>query len=547
MLSPIAMWTAGRRAPTFDAPSLAAAAAAFRAPVHILREGMTANRLDGRVGVGLDGEIIPTRMLNGHAAYPLLATLPPLYPEWLGDRSFNDTHGVRFPYVSGAMANGIATTDLVIAMAQAGMLGFFGAAGLAYPRVEEALGRLRAALGRGAAGDGPTWGMNLIHSPNEPALEEAVADLYLRNGVTHVSAAAYLALTPAIVRYACTGLTQDAEGHIHRRTHVFAKVSRPETARHFLSPAPTALLDALAKSGKISAQEAALARHVPVAEDITVEADSGGHTDKQALGAVFPVIAELRDALVAEHGYSRPVRVGAAGGLGTPRSVAAAFSLGAAYVLTGSVNQSAIESGLSPAGKAMLAQAAMGDVVMAPAADMFEQGVEVQVLKRGTMFGSRAHRLYVAYRNHPSLDAIPSAERARLEKQVLGVTFDEVRSATRAFWADRDPRENQRAAADSKHEMALCFRWYLGLSSRWAIVGDDARRMDYQIWCGPAMGAFNDWVRGSFLEPPEQRTVVQIALNLLEGAATVTRATQLRSYGAPIPASAYRFTPRPLA
>jgi len=541
MLSPIAMWSPGSRDPGFGGAALAAAAADFRSSVHVLREGLEG----GRVGIGTEGEVTPPRHLNGHSGYPLLATLPPLYPEWLGDRSFLETHRVRFPYVTGAMANGIATTDLVAAAARAGILGFFGAAGLAFPHVEAALGRLEEALG--TAGTGPTWGMNLIHSPNEPALEEAVADLYLRRGVTHVSAAAYLALTPAIVRYACSGLTQDASGAIQRKTHVFAKISRPETAKHFLSPAPPAMLEQLVRDGKLTADEARLAAHVPVAEDFTVEADSGGHTDKQSLGAVFPVISELRDRLAEEHGYTRPIRVGAAGGLGTPRSIAAAFSMGASYVLTGSVNQSAVESGLSPAGKAMLAQATMTDVVMAPAADMFEQGVEVQVLKRGTMFGARAHRLFVAYRTYESLDAIPAAERAKLEKQVLGATIGEVRESTRAFWADRDPEENAKAAADPKHEMALCFRWYLGLSSRWAIVGDEQRRLDYQIWCGPAMGAFNDWVRGSFLEPPESRTVVQIALNLLEGAATVTRANQLRSYGAPVPPAAYQFRPRPLS
>ncbi len=250
--------------------------------------------------------------------------------------------------------------------------------------------------------------------------------------------------------------------------------------------------------------------------------------------------------MMAEHGFERPIRVGAAGGLGTPRSVAAAFSMGAAYVLTGSVNQAAIESGLSRAGKEMLAQAAMGDVGMAPAADMFEQGVEVQVLKRGTMFAVRGGRLLDAYRAYAGLDAIPAAERAKLEKQVLGATFDEVRAHTKKFWAERDPEQNERAARDPKHEMALCFRWYLGLSSRWAIVGEPQRRLDYQIWCGPAMAAFNDWAKGSFLEPLDNRTVVQIAKNLLEGAAVITRAHQLRSYGAPVTAEAFRFVPRPL-
>ncbi|MEO0322570.1 MAG: PfaD family polyunsaturated fatty acid/polyketide biosynthesis protein [Myxococcota bacterium] len=515
----------------FDAAALVHAAQAFRETTHIVREP------GGRIGVAFRGALRPA----SEHGFALLATLPPLYPEWLGDRAFNEAHGVRFPYVAGAMANGIATVELVVAMARAGMLGFFGAAGLARPRVEEALGRLERELG-----DALPWGMNLIHSPNEPELEASVAGLYLRRGVRRVSASAYLALTPSIVRYAASGLRRAADGRVVRANHVFAKISRPETARHFLAPAPAALLDGLVRDGLLTAEEATLAREVPVAEDIIVESDSGGHTDRQALGAVFPVICALRDELTRAHGFTRPIRVGAAGGLGTPRAVAAAFAQGAAFVLTGSVNQASLEAGLSAAGKAMLAEASMADVEMAPAADMFEQGVEVQVLKRGTMFASRGKRLREAYRAYASLDAIPESERDKLARQVLGVSVAEVRQATRDFWAERDPSENAKAAADPKHEMALCFRWYLGLSSRWAIAGTPERRLDYQIWCGPAMGAFNAWAKGSFLEDPARREAVQIAKNLLEGAAVVTRAHQLRAYGAAVPAAAFHFQPRPL-
>jgi trans-AT polyketide synthase, acyltransferase and oxidoreductase domains len=123
---------------------------------------------------------------------------------------------------------------------------------------------------------------------------------------------------------------------------------------------------------------------------------------------------------------------------------------------------------------------------------------------------------------------------------------DEVWSRTQDFWRERDPRELDKARANPKHKMALCFRWYLGLSSRWAISGEPSRRLDYQVWCGPAMGAFNDWVKGSFLEPAGARGAVQIALNLLEGAAVVTRAQQLRSYGVPVPAKAFFYAARPL-
>ena len=61
--------------------------------------------------------------------------------------------------------------------------------------------------------------------------------------------------------------------------------------------------------------------------------------------------------------------------------------------------------------------------------------------------------------------------------------------------------------------MALVFRWYLGKASHWANSGDPARKMDYQIWCGPAMGAFNEWARGTFLEAPERREAAVVALN----------------------------------
>ena len=141
----------------------------------------------------------------------------------------------------------------------------------------------------------------------------------------------------------------------------------------------------------------------------------------------------------------------------------------------------------------------------------------------------------------------PDADRRRIETTMLRSSVDEAWESTRAFWSQRDPGEVVKAELDPKHKMALVFRSYLGQSSRWAITGDAARQTDYQIWCGPAMGAFNRWTEGSFLEEPAQRGVVQVARNLMEGAAVVTRAQQLRSYGVPVPATAFDFRPRPLA
>ncbi|MEQ9366786.1 MAG: PfaD family polyunsaturated fatty acid/polyketide biosynthesis protein [Leptospirales bacterium] len=540
-------------APAFAGSEILQYIPLIRRPVHIIHDNA-----ERRIGLALDGTIADgafSRNGNGAALpgatarpgptageYQLLATLPPLYPEWLGDRSFQEAHNLRFPYVAGAMARGICTTTIVIEMARGGMLGFFGAAGLSLPRIETAIDELQTALDPA----GLSYGSNLIHSPNESGLEDAIVDLYLRRGVRRVSASAYMNLTPAIVRYAAAGLHRDGTGRVVRLNHVFAKISRPEVAEHFLSPPPAEILSGLVSQAKLSAEEAQLASQLPVAEDFTCEADSGGHTDNRPLTVLLPMIMQLRDRLSAKYNYARSIRIGAAGGLGTPAAVAAAFGLGAAYVVTGSVNQAATESGLSPEGRVMLAGAGMADVVMAPSADMFEMGVKVQVLRKGTMFGVRAQQLYDLYSSHASLEEIPAATRARLEKEIFQKSIDAVWNETRAFFQERDPSELKRAERDSRHRMALVFRWYLGGSSRWPIDGVPERRLDYQIWCGPAMGAFNAWTAGSFLEDPANRGVTQIALNLLEGAAVITRAQQLRSYGLPVPGRAFQFQPRPL-
>ena len=532
-VSSVGSWRAGPAQPAFDADALASALPRVREPIHIVYD-----RATGQIGLGIGGEVLSARDAGDYA---LLATLPASYPEWLGDRSFSEAHGVRFPYVAGEMANGIATARMVIAMANAGMLGFFGAAGLGYGRVEAGLDEISAALGE----DAP-WGVNLIHSPAEPDLEDRVADLLIRRGVKLISASAFMAIQPSVVRCAAAGLSLDAAGNVVRRHHVFAKISRAEVAAQFMSPPPAEMLRALVAEGKLTHAEAELAARLPIAEDVTVEGDSGGHTDNQTLVALFPLILALRDELTARFGYTRAIRVGAAGGLGTPSAVAAAFSLGAAYVVTGSVNQSAVEAGLSEPAKKMLAECGIADVAMAAAADMFELGVKLQVLKRGTMFAARANSLYELYRTYDSLDALPPEVRVKVETKLIGAPLDDVWRETESFWLSRDPGQVTRANEDPKHKMALVFRWYLGKSSRWAIEGDASRRADYQIWCGPAMGAFNGWVKGSFLEQPAERTVVQIALNLLEGAVIAARAQQLRSFGVPVPVAALGFRPRRL-
>ena len=455
----------------------------------------------------------------------VLAAVPAVSPRQLGDPGFLTAHGLDYAYMAGSMANGISSAEMVIALGKAGMLGAFGAGGLVPQRLETAIQQVQQALP-----DGP-YAFNLIHSPSEPVMEESAVNLYLKYGVTTIEASAYLRLTPYLVRYRAAGLRLNAAGGIDIGNRVIAKISRREVATRFMQPAPSKMLRELVEGGLITEEQASMAEKVPMADDVTVEADSGGHTDNRPLVCLVPSILALRDEIQAQQRYPTPVRVGAAGGIGTPVAALGAFMMGAAYVVTGSINHSCVEAGTSAHVKGLLSQADMADVMMAPAADMFEMGVNLQVLKRGTLFPMRARKLYQLYEAYDSIEAIPPAERQKLEQQVFQRGLDTVWDDCVDFFNKRDPSQIERAANNPKRKMALVFRWYLGLATRWGVTGEQGREMDYQIWCGPAMGAFNDWVRGTDLEQPENRHVADVALRVMHEAAYLYRVQALRVQG----------------
>lgn len=516
-------------------------------PVLIVRNNKNNNENDflvaekGRLVVEMETENSAGKTEKPADSLEAAAWIPPLPPESLGDPEFKKKHGLKYAYAAGAMAGGITSTDMVIEMAKAGMIGFFGSAGLPVDEIEKAIDRIQGEVRN--IGKPVSYGFNLIHSPGETGLEMETVKLYLRKGVTKVCAAAFMNLTPSIVYFRVKGIYRDENGTVQAPNSVFAKISRVEVAEKFFSPAPEKILRQLVESGLITQTEADLASEIPVAEDITAEADSGGHTDNRPAIALFPTITALKDRMQKKYGYKTALRAGLAGGVATPESAAAAFAMGAAYIMTGSVNQACIESGTSDAVREMLATAGQADVTMAPSADMFEMGVKVQVLKRGTMFAQRAAKLYELYRAYDSFEDIPADQKAMIEEKLLKTSFNEAWQKTSDFFAKRDPRQNERAASDPKHKMALVFRSYLGLSSKWAIAGDPSRKIDYQIWCGPSMGAFNEWVSGTFLESYKNRKVALVARNLLLGASYITRATWLRFQGIPVDSETARFKP----
>ena len=133
----------------------------------------------------------------------------------------------------------------------------------------------------------------------------------------------------------------------------------------------------------------------------------------------------------------------------------------------------------------------------------------------------------------------------KLEKQIFQSSLADVWEKTVQYWNDREPEQLAKAEKNPKKKMELTFCWYLGLASHWANAGEKGREMDYQIWCGPAMGAFNDWVRGSYLEDPANRSVIDVAKHILTGAAYLFRLQQLKAQQVTLPTSCNHYQPQP--
>lgn len=432
----------------------------------------------------------------------------------LGSAHFRRDYGLTYAYLSGAMYRGIASKEMVVAMGRAGLLGFLGTGGMDLEQIRADIGFIQQQLQPHQA-----YGMNLIAQVADDAMERATVALYLELGVHAIEASAFMQVTPGLVHYRLQGLSTGPNGVVVCRNKIVAKLSRPEVAQEFMQPAPERIVARLLQDGAVTEQQAQLARRVPMASDICVEADSGGHTDQGVALVLLSAIQRLRGELGLD---AHLLRIGLAGGIGTPEAVAAAFIMGADFVMTGSINQCTVEAGTNDAVKDLLQQIDIQDTAYAPAGDMFEMGARVQVLRKGVFFPARANRLFMLYNQYEALDELPAAVRAQLEEKYFRQPLDTVWSETCAFLAGRGRQDEiDKANANPKHKMALVFRWYFGHSMRAAINGDAANRVDYQIHTGPALGAFNRYVKGTPLENWRQRHVDRIGCQLMTDAAAL--------------------------
>ncbi|WP_462202531.1 ACP S-malonyltransferase [Frankia sp. CcWB3] len=379
----------------------------------------------------------------------------PAPAERLGAAGFRERYGLRLAYAVGASGVGANGSRLVSAAAGAGALGF---------------------------ADAPvSWLATTWRADGPPAADVRVVEVDLPLGPT-----------PELVRFRFTGAHRDRHGRARPARHVVARVMGLDCARAFLNPPGPAVLEALVRAGALTSAEADAARHLPVASDLAVASPAGWH------GGGLTMLHLLPEVRALARGVPQPVHVGVSGGVGTPEQAAAAFALGADFLLTTSVNLCAEESALTAATRAHLAALAPGDTGWTPDPSHFTLGARSEVLRRGTLFAARANHLVDLYRRRAEPDA---ATLRHVEETYVGHPLDQIAEGV----------------ADPRRRLAEALRWYLRRAAAWR-DGAPEQPLDYRLPCGPDLAAFN--------RDPGRRAVAGIADHLMAGAADLVGAAQ---------------------
>ncbi|MEU0077509.1 acyltransferase domain-containing protein [Micromonospora tulbaghiae] len=389
-------------------------------------------------------------------------------PRPAGSSGLRADYGIRYACLAGSSPFGVTSPAFLRRLSEAGLLGFFGAQGLAPPEIRAALAELR---------DVRRYGMSWPSGGDERAL----CDLYLAHDVRQVEVTGPLAVvSPQLVRFR----------HGDGPRQVLARAPDLATAVRFLRPADPATVRALAAAGHLDSASAGAAAREAVATDVAVERDAH---------ALVPALVAVRDR------EAPAVRIGVAG-VGTPAAVAAAFALGADFVVTTTVNQCTAEAATSDAAKDLLAALDVTDVREAPDPDLFELGARSPVAHRGTLFAARAEELYRMFLRYDRLADVGPRRLAELERTHFGRPLDEVRADLGV------------AGRDDRHVLASVCAAYCREATTAALRGTPGQRLNYRVPASTDVGAFNRLVAAEPLADWRSRHAELVTERLLSEA-----------------------------
>ncbi|MCU8594395.1 acyltransferase domain-containing protein [Streptomyces sp. A13(2022)] len=419
----------------------------------------------------------------------------PTAPERLGSALFRERYRTELAWVVSGTGDGAVGEEVCRTAREAGLAAF----------TDPARGAPDRASLDGAGRHG--WGIGL--RPGTDADDQVTA--LLAHEVRHVEAGHPHGPDAALVRFRFTGAHRGPGGAPVAVRHVLARVTGLGQATAFLRPPAPALLAELVRTGGLSAREADVARELPVASDLAVQAPGGWHDDGADAYHLLPSVA----ALAARAPGPEPVHVGLCGVVGTPEQAATAFALGAAFLVATSLSACAPAARLAVSFKDTLSRAGDDDVIWAPTERHAALGVPGRVLRRGTLYPARAGLLHRLLRAHRYFADVPAPRRRHIEEHLLGT------------------REPVAGRADGRLRTDDVFRWYARETARRTPAGDPVRPLDHQVPCDPDLTHFNHAAAGTVLAAWPTRTPAAVAAHLLTNAAELLTARAPERTGAP--------------
>lgn len=425
----------------------------------------------------------------------------------LGSGAFRARYRLRLAYLAGS-SRGAGSVETALRLAGAGLMGVLGGSGLSPEQVAARLLETRRQLPSGAP-----LALALLHSPENPELEMALALTATENEVDVLEVSGFLQPRLSLLMFRFAGCAERGEPRL-----VLARVARPDVASELVAPPSSHLLEMGLREGLLSPEDARVAVHWPLVSELCADPEGGGLTGSSSWAVLLPCLKAEATRARQRHGFSGEIFVGACGGMGSPEALAAAFFLGADFVMTTGINSCTPQSPLCPEARDLLAKVGVGDTTYAPAWETFELGGRMEVVRRGTLFAARAHKLQDIYRRGESLEALSESDRKWLEKHLLRTSIAEAWSRVQNELASVLPQALAAAADSPRLRLSLLCKWYLWSSLR-AAHGSATPSSDFAIPCDSEMGALNEWLKGTPLQPWSERHVDVLAQRLMTAAA----------------------------
>ncbi|MFC1745257.1 1-acyl-sn-glycerol-3-phosphate acyltransferase [Candidatus Riflebacteria bacterium] len=459
----------------------------------------------------------------------LISILPGLNIQNLGSKEFQTVHGVRHSYCTAPLPFGISGKQMLSSLATAGFLPFFGSTGLNLGEIKNSLKQIRDRVGN------KTFGVGISFVPYDKEREWQLILILIKLGIRHLWVSHYPYPTEALTFFRLNGIKQNSIGAIEPQNFIFARVSHLETVKRFVAHPPKNVVERLWQDGRISEQEKNLSCKIGLSEDIIVHGEGSGLGSNGSLNTLFPQI--YQSVKIIQEDLTRNIRIGTSGGLSNPQAISAMFSLGADFVVTGSINQISAEANCSAKVKQMLAKAGSSDTAFVVSADPLEKGNNIQVLKYGTQFSVKANKLAKLYLKYGDLLNLPEKEKKVLEEGFFRCSLETAMNRANLIFKDLQFGENKKNKKESG--LLLLFHLYLYESFLWAKEGTKNREMDYQIWVDQSIGSFNMWRNAVFSKSIEDISVTDIAERLLFCSGVLTRLQFLQAQGFEVPFDCY--------